>query len=147
MGTLRVVRGSADDPGIGELLYPAIGGGRGRVSAVLARYREDPRARLLVVVDRSDALGVIGFHVGDDVVTVMHIATVATRRRDGLGRHLMTELRARCPGRGVVAETDAESVGFYRALGFTTVSLGQRYSGVERFRVSLAADSRGSGPA
>ncbi|WP_280275638.1 GNAT family N-acetyltransferase [Nocardia wallacei] len=135
---LRVVRGSVDDRGIGELLYEAIGGERSRLTAALVRYRDDRRTELLVATEAGKSVGVMGFRVRDDNITLLHIATAAGRRRDGIGRLLVNELRAR--GLAVVAETDAESVGFYRGTGFTVESLGEKYPGVERFRICLAAD-------
>lgn len=37
----------------------------------------------------------------------------------------------------IVAETDRSALGFYLALGFGVTSLGEKYPGVERFRVRL----------
>ena len=35
------------------------------------------------------------------------------------------------------AETDIEAVDFYKKIGFQTVSLGEKYPGVERFKCTL----------
>jgi ribosomal protein S18 acetylase RimI-like enzyme len=45
----------------------------------------------------------------------------------------------------LTAETDTEAVGFYRALGFTATSLGEKYLGVERFACSFRWRERTEG--
>ena len=37
----------------------------------------------------------------------------------------------------LVAETDADAIGFYQCCGFAVESLGELYPGVERFRCTL----------
>ncbi|MBF6176345.1 GNAT family N-acetyltransferase [Nocardia blacklockiae] len=132
---LRLVLGNPDDPRVGELLYQAIGGDRQRLITALAHYRDN--ATLMAATDIAELLGVIGFRVYHDSLTVLHIATADHRRRAGVGRFMLGELRSRWPDRGLVAETDAESVGFYSAVGFEVSTLGEKYPGVERFRVRL----------
>jgi hypothetical protein len=39
------------------------------------------------------------------------------------------------------AETDSDAVGFYRSCGFTVLSLGEVYPGVERFRCTLESQA------
>ncbi len=51
----------------------------------------------------------------------------------------MARIRADDPALPIVAETDRSALGFYVALGFTMTSLGEKYPGVERFLVRLAA--------
>lgn len=61
----------------------------------------------------------------------------ATGRRAGLGRRLLAEVRRAVAGLPLVAETDADGVDFYAAVGFTITPLGEMYPGVQRFRAHL----------
>jgi len=65
---------------------------------------------------------------------ILHLAVAPDLRGQGLGRALLRAAVAAEGLRQLVAETDAEAVGFYRACGFVVTSLGERHPGVERFR-------------
>jgi hypothetical protein len=47
-----------------------------------------------------------------------------------------------CPCGCFEAETDADAVDFYRAIGFAVENLGERYPGVERRRCRLELPPR-----
>lgn len=82
-------------------------------------------------------VGVVGYIPGRDRTELVHIATAPQVRRSGVGAALVAWVGEHC-GSGVVeVQTDGESVGFYRALGFEVESLGELYPGVERFVVTL----------
>ena len=57
----------------------------------------------------------------------------ARLRGRGIGRRLLTEVLAAVGATELVAQTDTDAVGFYRACGFAVSSLGEMYPGVERF--------------
>jgi hypothetical protein len=40
----------------------------------------------------------------------------------------------------VYAETDEEAADFYRNIGFTVESLGEKYPGIERFKCTFETD-------
>jgi ribosomal protein S18 acetylase RimI-like enzyme len=61
------------------------------------------------------------------------IAVHPAHRRMGIGRRLIESIMAANPALTLYAETDGDAVGFYRACGFGTTSLGNRLSGTERF--------------
>jgi predicted acetyltransferase len=62
------------------------------------------------------------------MVVLLHVATAPHARRKGAFRRLLVEVRQLAPSElPVVAETDHNAVHFYRALGFTAISLGERY--------------------
>lgn len=67
------------------------------------------------------------------------IAVAEPLRGRGLGRALVDEVTARLGLDVLEAETDADSVGFYRSCGFTVESLGEKYPGVERFLATRRA--------
>jgi len=61
------------------------------------------------------------------------IAVDSGWRHHGIGRRLIREATAHARAGAVVAETDSDGVGFYARCGFATISLGEKYPGVQRF--------------
>src|SRR5699024_12649328 len=61
------------------------------------------------------------------------IAVDSGGRHHGIGRRLIREATAHARAGAVVAETDSDGVGFYARCGFATISLGEKYPGVQRF--------------
>ncbi len=137
--SVQVATASIDEPGIAELLTFAVGDGDERLSQAVQRYRTEPTTRLLVATVRQHQVAVLGYAVTDAEATVLHIATHPHARSTGIATSLLKALRRLVPaGLPIVAQTDAEAVGFYRSSGFTVASLGEKYPGVERFHVSLS---------
>jgi len=64
---------------------------------------------------------------------IRHIVVHREWRGKGIGRRMFQEILARYQPREVLAETHREAVGFYRSLGFSVESLGEKYPGTERF--------------
>lgn len=123
-----------------RLLSLAAGGGQQRLRHTIQPYRNDPAAVLLAAVVDGRTVGVVGYLVGDSEVTLLHIATAPHMRGIGIGTDLVAAVRRAVPaGLPIVAETDKDAVGFYAANNFVVTSLGEKYSGVERFRVDLQA--------
>lgn len=134
--TVQVSRAEVDDDGVSELLALAVGGGHDRVARVVERYRRDPGCVVLGASIGHARVGVVGYTVDGGDAIVLHIATRDDYRRRGVGRRLLDAVREATPGRRrLVAETDSDAMGFYVANGFVAESLGERYPGVERFRV------------
>jgi GNAT superfamily N-acetyltransferase len=140
--SVRIRRTTIDhDAAVTELLGLAVGVGRHRLQHVVQQYRDDPAAIILAAVTDSEVVGVAGYVVTDTAITLRHIATAPNVRRSGIGRRLLAAIRQAAPSRlPIEAETDVDAVGFYTANGFTATSLGEKYPGVERFRVRLSAD-------
>jgi len=133
-----VVTASVDDPGIAELLPLAVGDGDERLSQAVQRYRDEPTTTLLVATVGQHPVAVLGYTVTDAEATVLHVATAPRLRGAGIGTSLPKALRrVVSTGLPIVAETDAEAVGFYRSNGFAIACLGKKYPGVERFHVTL----------
>lgn len=137
---IRVIAGSADCLDVAGLLAHAVGGDHARFDQVVDRYRDSPTLRLLVAVAGEQPVGVLGYELAHTEAVVLHIATAPFRRRTGIGTSLLNALRRLIPaGVPISAETDNEAVGFYRSSGFRIESLGEKYPGVERFRVTLGS--------
>jgi GNAT superfamily N-acetyltransferase len=136
--SIEVVVGSVNDVGIVDLLTMAVGGNPSRLRETVQRYRDDPAITLLVAVETSVPIGIAGYIVRDNEIRLLHIATAHSARRIGVGRLLLAAVCRAGPGTlPLIAETDSDGLGFYTAAGFTIVSLGERYPGVERFRARL----------
>jgi GNAT superfamily N-acetyltransferase len=90
-------------------------------------------AHLVGAYDGDHLVGVLGFRAGSTRLVMKHLATRPSLRNCQVGRSLVEWLATRCPDHPIVAKTD--SVGFYRRLGFSVSTLGEKYPGVERFAV------------
>ncbi|MEK4522073.1 GNAT family N-acetyltransferase [Psychrobacillus sp. FSL W7-1457] len=64
---------------------------------------------------------------------IKHIAVTPNSRKQKLGSRMIDYVVQELGLHRLTAETDCESVGFYRRYGFTVSSLGEKYPGVERF--------------
>lgn len=130
---------AGDDAEVRRLLALAAGGGELGVNAAVRQYQDDTSATLLIATLAGKAVGLVGYKVvGHAMVVLLHVATAPHVRRNGVGRRLVEEVRrGAAPQLPVVAETDRDGVNFYRAMGFTVASLGEKYPKVERYRVEL----------
>lgn len=127
-------------PAVVRLLALASGGDHLRLQRVVQRYRDERNTVLLLAIGDGEPVGVIGYSVGESVVTLLHIATALEARGRGVGTQLLKAVRRAVPTElPIVAETDRDAVGFYAANNFTIASRGEKYPGVERFRVVLTA--------
>ncbi|MCL6600332.1 MAG: GNAT family N-acetyltransferase [Alicyclobacillus macrosporangiidus] len=72
----------------------------------------------------------------------MHIAVRPSERNKGLGRQMLKRIVSSSGITELYAETDRESVGFYRRCGFSIESVGEKYPGVERFRCRWTGGGR-----
>ncbi|BBY64013.1 hypothetical protein MHEL_22560 [Mycolicibacterium helvum] len=123
-----------------SLIALAAGGGQQRVRDALQLYFDDPTAKLLSAVIDHETVGVVGYRVGTSEVTLLHIAITPHVRRTGVGSQLLAAVdRDRPSALPIVGETDEDAVSFYAANGYVVTSLGEKYPGVERFRVRLEA--------
>jgi ribosomal protein S18 acetylase RimI-like enzyme len=127
-------------------------GDDGEVDRIADRYR-DARTRLLgLVVERSwetqdvppgTPIACLGLEPrGRDEAEIRSLAVLPAWRRQGFARALIFGASEQFGLRGLEAETDADAIGFYRAVGFTVERLGERYPGVERFRCRLELPPR-----
>ncbi|SMC02405.1 Acetyltransferase (GNAT) domain-containing protein [Sulfobacillus thermosulfidooxidans DSM 9293] len=91
-------------------------------------------ASLYVLCEGTQVAAVIGIkHLPDFSGQILHIAVEKIFRHQGWGRFLIAEVVKREQLNRVMAETDGDTVDFYRRCGFVISSLGEKYPGVERF--------------
>lgn len=104
------------------------------LSQWLHEYYVGPYHSLFVALRDELIVGVLGIdHTDSHQSVIRHLAVHPQCQRQGVGRRLIEEVVRLVGSIRTMAETDRESVGFYRACGFTVSSLGEKYPGVERF--------------
>jgi ribosomal protein S18 acetylase RimI-like enzyme len=147
------LRPRLDEPAVRAVLEVlAWRGDDGDVDRIADRYR-DAHTRLLgLVVEESwETQGVspgtpiacIGLEPrGRDEAEITSLAVLPEWRRQGFARSLVFRACEQLALRTLEAETDADAVDFYRAIGFAVEKLGERYPGVERFRCRLELPPR-----
>lgn len=79
-------------------------------------------------------VGLIGFeYETKDIVELKHIALKPEYRGRGIGKNMIQEFIRSKKIVSIKVETDKDAVGFYSKIGFSIMSLGEKYPGVERF--------------
>ncbi|MCZ8512709.1 GNAT family N-acetyltransferase [Paenibacillus filicis] len=117
-----------------ELLEYAMFPDPERVEKTLNQYRNEPSHEIYGIEENGAVIGLAGFTLQEDgTLHLRHIAVHPEHRGQGYGRGLILELIELKQPKEIVAETDEETVDFYRNVRFDIVSLGELYPGVERF--------------
>jgi GNAT superfamily N-acetyltransferase len=125
-----------DEPGVFALLTEAFGSSDTAQQAKESYVVGDWTA--LGYEEGGAIIGFVGFErVSAKALRIRGIAVDPSRRREGIGRLLIEETRARNRGVTLHAETDSDAVRFYTCCGFEVSSLGEQYPGVERFDCRL----------
>lgn len=123
------------EPAIRELLAWSVFPDPDRVDEVIERYEREPDLAIAGLEENGQWIGLIGYRLRDgNVLQVLHLAVDPEARGLGYGRGLLLEAIERVRPALVVAETDEETVDFFRNIGFTIESLGMAPTGEERFR-------------
>jgi ribosomal protein S18 acetylase RimI-like enzyme len=120
---------------IQELLTYAIFPDPERIENEIKLYQSEPALELYGHEEDDEILGVVGFIMHpNQTLELKHIAVKPEERSKGYGRGLILQLLELKQPAIIEAETDEDSVDFYRNVGFSIVSLGEKYPGVERFK-------------
>jgi GNAT superfamily N-acetyltransferase len=88
-----------------------------KLKSIVVAYTEEPDRQLISVWNRDVPVGIIGVRMGADNNTILHLSVVVTHRGMGIGRALVRQVIRKSP-KELVAVTDLNGVGFYKALGF-----------------------------
>jgi ribosomal protein S18 acetylase RimI-like enzyme len=127
---------------IQELLSYSIFPDPKELKNAVIQYQTDPALELYGHVEEDEILGLVGFTLyPDDTLELKHIAVDPECRGIGYGRGLILELIEVKQPSLIRAETDEETVDFYRNVGFAVVSLGEIYPGIERFQCSYDVEN------
>ncbi|TVX95325.1 GNAT family N-acetyltransferase [Cohnella terricola] len=124
-----------DDAEVKEVLEYCVYPDPEKLEAAIEAYKADPGLELYGHEEEGELIGVAGFRMDSEgQLNIEHIAVAPNHRGLGYGRGLILEtIEIKSPAI-IVAETDEESVNFYRSIGFEIESLGEIYPGVERFK-------------
>jgi N-acetylglutamate synthase-like GNAT family acetyltransferase len=126
---------------IQELLSYSIFPDPEKVEQEISRYQSEPALELYGHEEDKEIVGVVGFTMHPNLtLELRHIAVMPEVRGNGYGRGLILELIEVKQPSIIEAETDEDSVEFYRNVGFSIVSLGEKYPGVERFKCIYQVD-------
>jgi len=107
---------------------------RGRLNEIAETYRTSKDHFVFVAISQNRVVGCVGIERHTDLLATIHqMAVDAGERNRGVGKRLIHAAMESIPCRSFVAETDRDAVGFYERCGFTVISLGKKYPGVERF--------------
>ncbi|MEK0315921.1 GNAT family N-acetyltransferase [Cohnella sp. 56] len=135
------IKNRLDQRPVYELLEMSVFPDPDRIVEVLGAYRQDPKLNLQGYEDEGEMIGIVGYAVNEDKrLVIRHIAVHPDERGKGYGRGIVLLLLGAENPASIEAETDEDSVGFYRSIGFTIHSLGELYLGTERYRCIYVAD-------
>lgn len=142
---LREIKDQLERDEIRELIGMSIFPDPEKLDRVIAAYRSNPLLQIAGYMDRDDedqVIGIVGFTLdASKELAIQHLAVLPEMRGLGYGRGMLLELIHQYEPQRVSAETDEEAVDFYRSVGFTVESLGEKYPGVERFLCVYETDS------
>lgn len=131
---LRDISARLDDLEVKELLACSVFPDPDQLDEAVEAYRKPNGLELFGYEEEGELVGLVGFETAGDQVVVKHIAVSPEHRGKDYGRGMIIELLLAKKPKELVAETDEESLGFYRSLGFQIYSLGEMFPGIERFR-------------
>ena len=95
-------------------------------------YVHNPQRILYGYETNGFLVGCIGIEIIDpDECEIKHIAVAEEQRARGIGKKMINYINREY--KSIIAETDEDAVVFYEEYGFTVLSLGAVYPGVERF--------------
>jgi N-acetylglutamate synthase-like GNAT family acetyltransferase len=124
-----------DEPGIQELIGYSVFPDPDRLARVIQNYRDNHALEILGYESEGEIIGIVGCYMDQDkTLEIKHIAVIPEEREKGYGRGQILELIHMKKPNVLLAETDEESVEFYRNIGFEIISLGEKYTGAERFK-------------
>ncbi|MFJ7972324.1 GNAT family N-acetyltransferase [Psychrobacillus sp. NPDC096389] len=97
-------------------------------------YQEKENRKLYGYKQVEQFVGCIGVELTmGNTCTIRQIAVSPSERGRGIGERMIDFINDHHSLSIISAETDQDAVDFYKKMGFTITSLGEKYPGVERF--------------
>ncbi|TSA81075.1 GNAT family N-acetyltransferase [Deinococcus detaillensis] len=119
-------------PNVAALLTRAMFPDPERTVLTLKTYQTDPARRIFTWNICGEPVSAVGLAVNKMEAEILHIGTSPEQTARGYGRDLLHAVADHLQLQKLVAETDDESVGFYRRSGFQ-VSEAPARGGQRRF--------------
>jgi ribosomal protein S18 acetylase RimI-like enzyme len=124
-----------EEEGIKSLISYAVFPDPEILEKTIDQYRSNEDLELYGYEVEGTLLGIVGFVLDvEKHLVIRHISVHPEYRGMGYGRGQVLELIQLKSSHLISAETDEDSVDFYRNVGFTITSLGEKYPGIERFQ-------------
>jgi GNAT superfamily N-acetyltransferase len=124
-----------DDAKVQKLLAHSIFPDPERIQNTFDEYKYGSDLELFGFQEEDTIVGIIGFRQDEEqVLEIRHLAVDPELRGFGYGRGQILEVITMKKPKQLMVETDEEAVDFYRSIGFTISSLGEKFPGVERFK-------------
>lgn len=120
---------------LSELLSFSVFPDEDRLIHTINEYQSNSNLDIYGYIAEEKVIAVLGIQMSEQsIVHIRHLAVHPDYRGLGYGRGILMELIELKKPDQLIAETNEEAVDFYRSVGFTIVSLGELYPGVERFQ-------------
>ncbi|RUS46236.1 GNAT family N-acetyltransferase [Cohnella sp. AR92] len=135
------LRAKLEQPEVAELIELSVLPDPEKLPEVIEAYRTDNRLDMMGYVNEEQLIGIVGYEVNEDnVLKINHLAIAPEERGKGFGRMAVLELLDWEAPDVILAETDEESVEFFRNIGFVIESLGESVPGIERFKCTYTVN-------
>lgn len=119
-------------PALPNVIAPSIGMvTEQKIQPILSEYNISNR-HLIGAFSGDRLIGVIGVEMTDEICAIKHISVPDENRMQGIGKKLILYIAHHFPNKHLIAETDEDSVGFYRKCGFQCKSFESQYG--KRYR-------------
>lgn len=105
-----------------------------KIDAEYKLYQEKKNRKLYGYKQAEQFVGCIGVELpAENICIIKQIAVSPSERGRGIGERMIDFINDHHSLSRISAETDQDAVDFYKKMGFTITSLGEKYPGVERF--------------
>ncbi|MFJ8064580.1 GNAT family N-acetyltransferase [Psychrobacillus sp. NPDC096426] len=105
-----------------------------KIDAEYDLYKQHENRKLYGYKLNNKFIGCIGIELTEQQsCEIKQIAVSPFERRAGIGKRMIDFIFEKHSLSMISAETDQDAVNFYKNIGFTITSLGEKYPGVERF--------------
>lgn len=132
---LKNVKDKIDEPVIQKLIGMIVYDDPEQIEKAVNGYNDDAELEMMGYYAEQEIIGIVGFKINEDnVMELKHIAVLPEVQGMGYGRGMILEVIHLKNPAAIVAETDEETVEFFRSIGFTIESAGEKHPGAERFK-------------